>query len=225
MGISEQQEEALGRYAAIGDEFTEAGISIVEKEVAAVAISVAAGCRPCTLYHLRAARECGTGDAAIEQAVRDGLAARHEAASSMQDFCEEKLHRSQAREPARKPDAETNAKEGGSADGGNGRSIDPSVAAPDQASQEARARALSALGAAAAVNCTPGLRQALDNAVSAGISLREVELIGRLAAFIRAMAAGHVDKMTGAAREAASEDKDKEGRGEENCRPPSPCGC
>ena len=40
-------------------------ISLKEKELAAVGISIGAGCRPCTDYHLDAVRKSGASDAEI----------------------------------------------------------------------------------------------------------------------------------------------------------------
>jgi AhpD family alkylhydroperoxidase len=45
-------------------------ITAKEKELAAVGISVAAGCKPCTDFHLRKVRESGASDAEIKQAIR-----------------------------------------------------------------------------------------------------------------------------------------------------------
>ncbi|MEJ2117510.1 MAG: carboxymuconolactone decarboxylase family protein [Alphaproteobacteria bacterium] len=44
-------------------------MTVLNKELVAVAVSVAAGCRPCTTYHLAKAREAGASDADLEKAV------------------------------------------------------------------------------------------------------------------------------------------------------------
>ena len=48
-------------------------ITVKEKELAAVGISVASGCKPCTNYHVKAVREAGASDEEIKQAVADAL--------------------------------------------------------------------------------------------------------------------------------------------------------
>ena len=54
-----------------------------EKELVAVAISVAAGCRPCTTYHLTQARRAGAIDAAIEKVVAGAICVRTSATEGM----------------------------------------------------------------------------------------------------------------------------------------------
>ncbi len=51
-------------------------LSIKEKEMVAVGVSVAAGCMPCTDYHVKAARECGLTDDEIRQAITDAMCVR-----------------------------------------------------------------------------------------------------------------------------------------------------
>ena len=51
-------------------------ITPMEKELAAVGISVATGCRPCTDFHVKAARKLGASDAEIKQAMSDAFAVR-----------------------------------------------------------------------------------------------------------------------------------------------------
>jgi AhpD family alkylhydroperoxidase len=41
-----------------------------EKELAAVGISIAAGCKPCTDYHMKAVREAGASDDEIRRASK-----------------------------------------------------------------------------------------------------------------------------------------------------------
>ena len=55
-----------------------------EKEIVTVGISVAAGCRPCTTYHLKAAREAGASSSDIETAVKLSRNVRDWAAASME---------------------------------------------------------------------------------------------------------------------------------------------
>lgn len=55
----------------------------LDKELVAVAISVAAGCRPCITHHLVVARRAGGGDEAIENAVTIAGRVRSSAGESM----------------------------------------------------------------------------------------------------------------------------------------------
>lgn len=58
-------------------------MSMLEKELAAIAVSAAAGCRPCVTHHLLEARKAGADDAAIEKAVAAALCVRKAAAEGM----------------------------------------------------------------------------------------------------------------------------------------------
>jgi AhpD family alkylhydroperoxidase len=58
-------------------------LTILDKELVAVAVSVAAGCRPCTTYHLAEARRAGATDADIEKAVAGAVCVRTSAAEGM----------------------------------------------------------------------------------------------------------------------------------------------
>lgn len=54
-----------------------------EQELVAVGASIAAGCRPCTAYHVRAARAAGAEEGEIRQAVNDALDVRRSATEVM----------------------------------------------------------------------------------------------------------------------------------------------
>lgn len=58
-------------------------MTLLNKELVAVAISVAAGCRPCTTYHLNKVRAAGASDEAIEKAVANAMRVRNSAGESM----------------------------------------------------------------------------------------------------------------------------------------------
>jgi AhpD family alkylhydroperoxidase len=57
-----------------------------EKELAAVGISIAAGCKPCTDHHMKAVREAGASDDEIRRAVEDSVALRNAATSIMRNY-------------------------------------------------------------------------------------------------------------------------------------------
>ncbi len=57
-----------------------------EKELAAVGMSVATVCKPCTDFHVKAARKAGASDAEIKQAMSDALAVRRSATEIMEAY-------------------------------------------------------------------------------------------------------------------------------------------
>ena len=54
-----------------------------QQDLIAVGVSIAAGCKPCTAYHLKAARAAGASDEEIRQAVHHALDVRHSATEIM----------------------------------------------------------------------------------------------------------------------------------------------
>jgi AhpD family alkylhydroperoxidase len=58
-------------------------ISILDKELVAIAVSIAAGCRPCTAHHLAAVRQAGATETAIESAVASAVCVRSSATEGM----------------------------------------------------------------------------------------------------------------------------------------------
>src|SRR6266508_5559009 len=57
-----------------------------ENELAAVGISIAAGCKPCTDYHMKAVRQAGASDGEIRQAVQDAVSLRNAATAVMEKY-------------------------------------------------------------------------------------------------------------------------------------------
>ena len=57
-----------------------------ENELAAVGISIDAGCKPCTDYHMKAVREAGASDEDIRRAVDDAVELRNAATSIMRNY-------------------------------------------------------------------------------------------------------------------------------------------
>ena len=58
-------------------------ITKMEKELAAVGISIAAGCKPCTDFHMKAVRETGASEAQVRHAVEQAAAVREAAGGIM----------------------------------------------------------------------------------------------------------------------------------------------
>jgi AhpD family alkylhydroperoxidase len=65
------------------NEREESAFSEKDQEIIAVGASVAAGCLPCTKFHLKGASGVGAGDEEILQAVRDAARVRSAAAAIM----------------------------------------------------------------------------------------------------------------------------------------------
>jgi AhpD family alkylhydroperoxidase len=60
-----------------------AALTETQQELIAVGVSIAAGCKPCTAYHLKAARAAGASDEEIRQAVAHALEMRRSATEIM----------------------------------------------------------------------------------------------------------------------------------------------
>jgi AhpD family alkylhydroperoxidase len=58
-------------------------VTALDKELLAVAVSVAAGCRPCTTHHLGAARKVGASEPALQKAIATAIAVRTRATEGM----------------------------------------------------------------------------------------------------------------------------------------------
>lgn len=136
-----------------------------EKELAAVGISIAAGCKPCTDFHVKKAREVGGTDAEMRQAIGDALSVRRSGADIMESY-------GLARLGGPKP-----------------------VEAQKHAGGTDRVRELVCIGAAFAVNCVSSMRTHLEAAESVGIAHEDITTIVKLSAFIKGKAASHVERL------------------------------
>ena len=144
-----------------------------EKELVAVAISVAAGCKPCTDYHVKAVRKVGACDDEIRQAVADALAVRESATAIMKAYALACLGESKQQGKAK------------------------------QARETRRLKELVSIGAAFGVNCVSNLEDHLAAARAMGISHEDIARVIRLAAYIKKRAAAHVERLAGMTQEAA----------------------
>jgi AhpD family alkylhydroperoxidase len=147
-----------------------------EKELAAVGISVATGCKPCTDFHVEAARKAGASDREIERAMVVALSIRQRATDVMEAYAIKHVGGS--------PDASPPADEGG-----KGNRLDELVA----------------IGSAFGVNCVSTLEHHLQSASEAGISEAEVTLIARLAMYIKKRASWHVERLCNVAEKSVRE--------------------
>jgi len=140
-------------------------ITSKEKELAAVGISVAAGCKPCTDFHVGAARKSGASDAEIGQAMSDASAVRRGATEIMEAYGLAHL-----------------------GEQGPGAGL-------DRIGKTDRVKELVGIGAAFSVNCVSSLRAHLDAAESVGIAHDDITAIVKLSAFIKGKAASHVEHL------------------------------
>ncbi len=138
-----------------------------EKELVAIGISVAAGCKPCTDHHIAVARKARATDKEMKQAVEDSLLIRRGAADIMEAHALDRLH--EEREPI----------------------VIGSLGSPN------RIEALVSVGAAFAVNCTSSLEHSLAAAEAAGVTEHDMMQVVKLAAFIKHKAALHVERRVG----------------------------
>jgi AhpD family alkylhydroperoxidase len=142
-------------------------LTLTEKELVAVGTSVAAGCKPCTDYHLQEVRKTEASDAEIRQAIAQAAGVRRNATEIMEGHGLEHL-------------------------GASGE-----VGGPSPAQQTSRIQELVSIGAAFAVNCTSGLERHLEAGQQVGIAEEEIQEVVGLATFIKRMAASHVNKLVG----------------------------
>lgn len=140
-------------------------ITSKEKELAAVGISIAAGCKPCTDFHVRKVRELGASDAEVKQAMTDALSVRRGATDIMEAYGLARLE---------------------------GR--DRTEQLP-QATRTDRVKELVCIGAAYGVNCVSSLKIHLEAAERAGISHEDIGTIVKLSAFIKGKGASHVEHL------------------------------
>ncbi len=142
-----------------------------EKELAAVGISVATGCKPCTDYHINAVRKAGATEEDIRQAVADALHVRRSALSLMSGYASAQL-------------------------GASAHTDDPGAVGETN-----RIKELVSVGAAFGVNCATNLQRHLDAAERVGISREDIATIVTLGAFIKGRAASHVERLCGMVEE------------------------
>jgi AhpD family alkylhydroperoxidase len=145
------------------------GLENKEKELVAVGISVVAGCKPCTNYHVREVRKEGASDEEIRQAIADAMCVRNSASEIM-----------------RTHGLRQTGEQAAEADSCCGDEI-------------SRIKELVSVGASFAVNCTSNLQKHLDAAKTVGITEEEVNAVIELAERIKEVAASHAKKTLGMA--------------------------
>lgn len=140
-------------------------LRLKEKELVAVGVSVAAGCKPCTDYHVRAAHKAKASDDELRQAIADAMEIRGKAQAIMAAHGLAQL--GVATEPGE-------------------------TGTPPETT---RTTELVAIGAAFAVNCTASLERHLAVAGRFAITAEDVDSVVKLTRFIKDKAASHVEKL------------------------------
>ena len=142
-----------------------------EKELVAIGISVAAGCKPCTDYHVSVARKARATDNEMKKAAADSLLIRRQAVDIMEAHAFG--HFDHEREPV----------------------VCGLLGEPN------RIEALVSVGAAFAVNCTSSMEHSLTATEAAGVSQDDIMQVVKLAAVIRQKASSHVERLVGITEE------------------------
>lgn len=141
----------------------EARLSQKEKELVAVGASVAAGCIPCTEYHVKEVRAAGATVEEITQAVDAALCVK----GSTRDIMEQVAYTALGVPKEEQPSC---------------------CAGPTD-----RMRELVSIAAAVAVNCPANLRKHVEAGRSVGVRDEEIQLVVGLAKMIRGKAVEKID--------------------------------
>jgi len=149
-------------------------LTIKEKELAAIGISVAAGCKPCTDHHVTVARKTRASDDEIRQAIENGHGVRATAANIITAHALAHLGKEVITE------------------------------ALFAGLLKDRQTALTCIGAAFAINCTSSLEHHLAIGERVGIGKQEITQIVELSAFIKQKAASHVEHLVGMKKDEAA---------------------
>ena len=141
----------------------EARLSYKEKELVAVGVAVAAGCIPCTQYHMKAVTEAGATKEEITSAVDAALCVKGSTREIMQKVAYEALG-----VPTEEPTA--------------------CCAGPTD-----RLKELVSIGAAVAVNCPTNFHKHVETGRKVGVQEGEIQLVVGVAKMIRGKAMEKVD--------------------------------
>ena len=136
-----------------------------DRELIALGISVAAGCRSCTEHHRAEAQEAGAEPAEIERAVLTAIGVRDRATQLMEGMALQE-------------------------DDGIGLTSEFVGAGASE-----HLTALTAMGASFSLGCTLSLQRHLSQALALGISKTDLRSVLRLAEFISDRAAYHVEQV------------------------------
>jgi len=150
-------------------------ISVKERELIAVGISIAACCKPSTDYHVKAVRKTHACGQEIRQVILEAIAVRKGATEIMWSHGLSHLGDEVSTET---PD-----------------SYKESSGIEDNNKEASRTATLISLGSAYAINCITTLKKYLSVAERMGITTEEITKIVALVAFIKQKAASHVERL------------------------------
>ncbi len=153
-------------------------LTVKEKHLVAVGVSIAAGCKPCTNHHVKKAKEAEISAGEIRQAIEIAANIRQNAAEIMRHHGLRQLDVL-------------------------GEVIEPAIL--DKTGKMDRILELLTVGAAFAVNCTSTLREHLKVGAEADITQDEMNEVAQLTQFIKGKAASHVEKLVRLEENPASE--------------------
>lgn len=136
-----------------------------ERELVTIGIAVASGCKACLWQNKAGARELHASDKDIDDAISTAIRIREAATNSVENFVSSGF-------------AETVKPE-------------PHLRRHDNQ----RIEVLVSVGAAFAVNCVANLKDQIENAKAIGISEGDLHAVVSLSAFMKAMAASHVERL------------------------------
>ncbi len=157
-GLSENENERWRTFTS-----REARLSRKEKELVAVGGSVAAGCIPCTEYHIKEVTAAGATPQEITAAIDAALCVKGSARAVMEQVAYKALGIPKEAQP-------------------------PCCGRPTD-----RLKELVSIAAAVAVNCSTSLRKHVDIARSLRVRDDEIQLVVGLARMIRGKASEKVD--------------------------------
>lgn len=142
------------------------GITPQERELVAIGIAVASGCRPCAHNAVLAARELGASQEDIAASISIASNVCRASTNVIEAYA---LRCDDAEVPVTEPDPVP-----GNSD---------------------RVEELVSVGASFALNCVPSMNKHVGNASAIGISRDEIMEIVKLGVFIKDMAATHVEHL------------------------------
>jgi len=140
-------------------------LTVKEKELASLGASVAAGCKPCTRFHVKKVREAGASEKELELAISDAFRVRDHARDIMESHALKLVGVTKSYDDY---DATKNATRNGE---------------------------VVSIAAAFAVNCTSNLEKHIEAAKDIGIHDDEIKSVLDAALMVKGQAASYVDRV------------------------------
>ena len=161
---------------------SDAGLQRKDKELLAVAASLAAGCIPCTRHHAVAVRDAGASETEVGSAAAVGIAVKRRSLDVMGALAAELLSF-----PASASDA-----------------------APEQADAESRLTPLVTLAAAVAAHCAPAVEESITRAQELGWTDRDIRRALGVGRMVRETGARKADEAASQLLSQTNQDQPRE---------------